>query len=152
MRPRHPSPIACCAARYWSRSVTKARSLTMCSVPPPASRTTAMTLSRAWRNCVAKSALTMWASLSHAIWPEMWSVRPSLTMPLAYPRGLGKKEGVTTLVMMRSPLRSSRDADRLAVDAARVVAAQHAHDVRHFVYPEESALGALLFEGGPGGL
>jgi hypothetical protein len=32
---------------------------------------------------VAKSTLTMRASLSHAIWPEMWSVRPLLMIPLA---------------------------------------------------------------------
>ena len=36
----------------------------MCSVAPPASRTTAMTLSSAWRNWTAKSGLTMCASLS----------------------------------------------------------------------------------------
>ena len=54
----------------------------MCSVPPPAARTTAITLSSDWRNWVAKSGETMRASLSQAICPEMKRVRPVAMMPL----------------------------------------------------------------------
>ena len=71
-----PSPMAGIAARYASRSVTKTRSFTRCSVPPPASRTTAITLSSVCRNCVAKSGLTMRPSLSHAICPATYSSAP----------------------------------------------------------------------------
>src|SRR5262245_24357388 len=126
----------------------------MCSVPPPAERTTAITLSSAVRNCVAKSLVTIRASLSQAIWPEMKSVLPVAIMPFAYPRGFGKCVGVTTwcfpprvpadvpscVIASASHDLAPIDGDCLSVDAARKLAREGQDHVRDLVGTDEALL------------